>query len=308
MKKITTKRRLKKVRDARQSSEITWMQQHLKPGGFYSPIPDRRKLEEEVPHHAENILCSLKTARKKLGGIDMRLDYQGKLLIELTKYYSECPFTPKRNSVCDYFFANSNYSYGDAITCYALMRHLRPKRVIEVGSGYSSCVLLDINRLFFGGRIRQTFVEPHPELLETLVAKGRSVNFSTISNNVQNVSLTVFRQLRANDILFIDSSHVSKVGSDVNRIVFDILPSLNAGVWIHFHDIFPGFEYPLEWTLEGRFWNEAYLLRAFLQYNASFQIELSTTMMGIIHETYIKRHMPLFLRNIGGGLWIRKLH
>ncbi|MCZ8539210.1 hypothetical protein [Psychrobacillus psychrodurans] len=86
------------------------------------------------------------------------------------------------------------------------------------------------------------------------------------------------------DILFIDSYHVSKIGSDVNYIIFEILPKLKPGVRIHFHDIFYPFEYPEKWIFEGRFWNRAYLLRAFLQYNQDFIIDLWNNYLILEHK------------------------
>ncbi len=90
---------------------------------------------------------------------------------------------------------------------------------------------------------------------------------------IQDVDLTIFEKLEANDLLFIDSSHVSKIGSDLHTIMFEILPILKNGVYIHFHDIRFPFEYSRELINSKVFWNEAYLLRSFLMFNNSFQIE-----------------------------------
>ena len=101
---------------------------------------------------------------------------------------------------------------------------------------------------------------------------------SLIVAPLQDVALEeVIGTLRANDVLFIDSSHVSRVGSDVNRLIFAVLPELPKGVFVHFHDVFYPFEYPQEWVYEGRGWNEAYILRAYLQANPGYKIRLGTT-------------------------------
>ncbi|MBI5663537.1 MAG: hypothetical protein HZC49_00390 [Nitrospirae bacterium] len=97
-------------------------------------------------------------------------------------------------------------------------------------------------------------------------------NLTIIDKPVQEVDLSIFKELKANDILFIDSSHVIKIGSDLNAILFSILPVLESGVCIHFHDIRYPFQYPESLIMQGIYWNEAYLLRAFLQYNDSFKI------------------------------------
>ena len=91
---------------------------------------------------------------------------------------------------------------------------------------------------------------------------------------VQNVKLIEFEKLEPNDLLFIDSSHISKIGSDLNYLLFEVLPSLKPGVIIHFHDILYPFEYPYEWIEKGIYWNEAYLLKAFLMHNKNYEILL----------------------------------
>ena len=100
---------------------------------------------------------------------------------------------------------------------------------------------------------------------------------------------------------------MAKVGSDVNHIFFRLLPLLCRGVYIHFHDIFYPFEYPLDWVYEGRAWNEVYLLRAFLQYNNRFQIQLCNTFIDWFHKEKYFREMPLVQKNTGGSIWIKKL-
>src|SRR5262249_51820098 len=159
------------------------------------------------------------------------------------------------------------------ITLYGMIRHLKPQRIVEVGSGFSSAVMLDTSDRFFGGTISCTFIEPHPERLSSLLREGDREKHRVLARPVQDVDLEPFPELAANDILFVDSSHVAKVHSDVNRIFFEILPALAEGVSVQFHDIFYPFEYPKEWVYGGRAWNESYLLRAFLQYNRSFQVQ-----------------------------------
>ena len=97
------------------------------------------------------------------------------------------------------------------------------------------------------------------------------------------------------------------MSSDVNHIFFEILPRLSSGVHIHFHDIFYPFEYPKDWVYEGRAWNEAYVLRAFLQYNSAFRVVLMNTFMERYHESFFQERMPLCLKNTGASLWIRKM-
>ena len=125
---------------------------------------------------------------------------------------------------------------------------------------------------------------------------------------LQDVDLNIFSTLTANDILFIDSSHVSKVGSDVNYLVFEILPRLKPGVYIHFHDIFYPFEYPKRWICDlGISWNEAYLLRAFLQYNQSFCIALFINYLERFYPEQLRSLVPQSVGGAGGSLWLRRI-
>jgi hypothetical protein len=125
---------------------------------------------------------------------------------------------------------------------------------------------------------------------------------------LQEVDATVFKDLSEDDFLFVDSSHVSKTGSDVNRLFFDILPNLRRGVVVHFHDIFHPFEYPEEWVFDQkRSWNELYMLRSFLSFNESFEIVMFNTFMEHFHEGWFRKNMPRCLENRGGSIWIKKI-
>ncbi|HEX6383406.1 MAG TPA: class I SAM-dependent methyltransferase, partial [Anaerolineae bacterium] len=127
-----------------------------------------------------------------------------------------------------------------------------------------------------------------------------------IARPLQDVSLDRFSALTAGDILFIDSTHVAKIGSDVNYLFFEILPALAPGVYVHIHDILYPFEYPAAWVYEGRAWNEAYLLHAFLQYNPTFSIQFFNTYLERVHEPWFRQEMPLCLKDPGGSIWLRK--
>jgi hypothetical protein len=121
-----------------------------------------------------------------------------------------------------------------------------------VGCGYSSCMILDTNEFFFAGSIATTFIDPYPSRLLSLIKETDKARIRVVESRLQDVNLSEFEALRPNDILVIDSTHVSKTGSDVNRIVFDILPVLSSGVHVHFHDVFFPFEYSPKWVFEGR--------------------------------------------------------
>lgn len=270
------------------------------PGHFYSPIPslDEVALREDVIFNR---------IPRKVPGIDLNTEEQMDMFASFKEYYDELPFKADKTDSLRYFFENPTYSYSDAILLYCMMRHAQPKRIIEIGSGYSSCVILDTNEIFFNNNISCTFIEPYPQLLESLIKENDKERVEIISTKLQDVDLSKFSSLSSRDILFVDSTHVSKVDSDVNYIFFEILPSLSSGVYIHFHDIFYPFEYPKEWIYAGRAWNENYILRAFLQYNSAFKIIFYNTFLEHYYEQKFISEMPLCLKNKGGSIWLKKI-
>lgn len=166
---------------------------------------------------------------------------------------------------------------------------------------------MDVNSLFFENKIKLTFIEPYPEILNSLMSEKDKINNEVIIKIVQDVNYEKFQELEPNDILFIDSSHVVKTGSDVQHILFEILPLLKRGVYIHFHDIFYPFQYPKKWILNNRWnWNEDYFLKAFLMYNNQFKIVLFPTYLYKYHMKLFD-NMPIITKNVGGSLWLKKL-
>jgi len=269
------------------------------PGHFYSPIPSL----DEVKAQEAKLFGNCPAV---IPGIDLRESEQLALLGELAEFYGEMPFQPTRQAHLRYYFENPAYSYSDAICLYSMIRRVKPGKIMEIGSGFSSCVMLDTNELFFQGNISTTFIEPYPELLYSLVKEEDKPSLRVIPKKLQEVDVAEFDALQANDILFIDSTHVSKINSDVNTIFFELFPRLPSGCYVHIHDIFYPFEYPKEWLYEGKAWNEAYMLRAFLQYNREFPIILMNTYLEHFHESFFQEYMPLCLVNRGGSIWLRK--
>jgi hypothetical protein len=269
------------------------------PGHFYSPIVSQAELAKD----AGKLFGSFP---RELAGIDLDESGQLKLLGDLEQYYASMPFAAEPRDGARYHFENPSYRYSDAIILHCMLRYLKPRRLIEIGSGFSSCATLDTNEVFFGNSIETTFIEPNPELLNSLISAGDKARVKLIPKRLQDVDSKIFEQLQANDILFVDSTHVSKLGSDVNRIFFEILPMLKPGVHVHIHDVFYPFEYPREWFVAGRSWNETYLLRAFLQYNEKFRIVFMNTYMEHFHEERFRENMPLCLKDPGGSIWLRK--
>lgn len=268
-------------------------------GSFHSPLPD---LEEVRANSA-----TLFSKAVDLGpSIQLRSDEQSKLLRELSEYYSDFDWPEHASADRRFYLDNPYFRHADAIALYSMLRHFQPRRVIEIGSGFSSALMLDVADRRLTGQVRFTFVDPHPERLKGLLRAQDGGRVQIRESCVQSMSASVFAELDRNDILFIDSSHVAKVGSDVNYLLFQVLPWLKPGVLVHVHDVMWPFEYPREWVLEGRAWNEAYLVRAFLQYNDVFQILLFNSYLGEHDRPFLKQRMPKFLENTGGSLWLVK--
>jgi len=269
------------------------------PGHFYSPVPSLEEIRRDEAQIFGN-------TPRHIPGIELHESEQLKLLEDFCPYYESMPFQSQKVEGLRYYFENTAYSYSDAILLHCMIRHLKPRRMIEIGSGFSSCVTLDTNELFMDSSMKTTFIEPYPDLLLSLIKENDKNKIKIIPQRLQDVSLNAFEALESNDILFIDSTHVSKINSDVNRIFFEILPALSSGIYIHFHDVFFPFEYSKAWIYEGRAWNEAYLLRSFLQYNSEFRVVLMNTFIRHFHESFFREKMPLCLKDPGGSIWIRK--
>lgn len=272
-------------------------------GHYHSPIPD----DNEVDKHYLILANSI-------ADIDFDFQNQYQQLNEFSIFYNEMPwdfYDDSKNNSFRYKNEKSFYRFSDAIFLYLMMRRYKPKRIIEVGSGYSSAIMLDTNDLFFkGDDIQFTFIEPNPQdRLNGLINESDRNNCTIYIDKVQEVDLNVYLNLQANDILFIDSSHVSKAGSDFNFIMFQILPILKSGVIIHFHDVFYPFEYPKDWLKVERFyWNECYLLRAFLMNNNDYKLLFFNSAAHEFHKDYFEEKMPEVLidHQHCGAIWIQK--
>ena len=198
------------------------------PGHFYSPLPSR----EEV---------ATVFARGGFGppfpGVDLNETGQLARLERFARLYAEQPYPEKEVKGRRFFLDNPSYGHFDAIMLWSMLREAQPKRIIEVGSGFSSAAMLDVNERVLGGAVAFTFIDPDMARLKPLLRAGDAGRVTLIEKKVQDVPLEAFAALGENDVLFIDSSHVSKIGSDVNRLYFDVLPALAPGVLIHIHDV-----------------------------------------------------------------------
>jgi predicted O-methyltransferase YrrM len=269
------------------------------PGHFYSPIPGPDDLDGKGSDR-------LGPKTTTVPGVMLNVEGQLALLEELGRLASEQPFPADPTPPRRYYYKNDMFCFQDAVMLYGILRHLRPRQIIEVGSGYSSAAMLDVDELFLDESVRFTFIEPFPNRLHGLMRQADRDRHRILITPVQTVPLETFDELCADDILFIDSSHVGKVGSDVLFLLTEVVPRLKPGVIVHFHDIFWPFEYPSVWFDEGRAWNEGYLVRAFLQFNERFRLLLFNDYIAMHHPDRLRDRFPLALAESGGSLWLQR--
>jgi len=255
---------------------------HIRPIHYYEPIPDFRAITLEQI-----------TRRREFLSIDFNWDNQLALLNDLIAYRDEL-------SALEFNFDNGYFSGFDAAVYYSLIRHLKPQQIIEIGGGYSTQLAAKALRANGGGKL--TCIEPYPERLNG--------DIDLIQKRVEEIDVDFFSCLQPDDILFIDSSHAVKFGSDVCYEFLQLLPRLAPGVWIHVHDIFFPHDYPAEWLIERRMaLNEQYLLEAFLSFNKEFQVALANYWLCLDHTHEAARLWPHALTaNYGASsLWMRRI-
>lgn len=288
-------RRLQAEHEQMRATYETW----VPPGHFYSPYPDLAEFEARLAAEADS--------DRPLIGINLREDEQLALLDELVPLVADAPFPehqPDGDAEWRYWYDNFAYAYGDGVVLHGMLRRLKPGRVIEVGSGFSSALLLDTVDGWLPGT-ELTFVDPYPALLESLLRPGDEDRVTIHRTAVQDLDTDAFAALGPGDVLFVDSTHVVKAGSDVNHIMFEVFPRLAPGVWIHVHDIFFPFDYPPDWVRQQRAWHEAYLLRAFLTFNPTFAVRWFQDFLWQRHGEALRR-LPWITANPGGNLWLER--
>ncbi len=272
----------------------TW----VPPGHFYSPVVSVEDVVKRKNQIFDNIL--------KPSAIEINDNDQFKLLKSLLQYYSDMPFGYEQCDRHRFFFNNKYFAYADGTLLYLIMRHINPSKIIEIGSGFSSALMLDVNEIFLSSKSELSFIEPFPENRLTQLLRSND-SATLLAKPLQEIDLSYFDKLTKGDILFVDSSHVAKTGSDLNYLMFQVLPRLSSGIIIHFHDIFYPFEYPVEWVTEGRSWNEVYFIQAFLMYNTQYQVLLFNNYVQKKHKDWIENNMPLLSKDRGSSLWLMKV-
>lgn len=276
---------------------------HITRCHFYEPIPDTRELGDSVWEK-----------RSALAGIDIdegtQLDLLSRFKTEFQQEYEQFP-REKTGVPGDYYVHNDMFEAVDGEILYCMIRHFKPRRLIEIGSGYSTLLaakaLLNNKKNDNNHSCEFTVIDPFPH---RMLRKGIAGVSRLVAEPVQKVPLAEFEKLREKDMLLIDSSHVLKIGSDVEYEYLEILPRLNKGVFVSFHDIFLPAEYRKGWVMKDHcFWNEQYLLQAFLAFNTSFRILWAGSYMHLNHSDKLRDAFPSYdqARDWPGGFWIRRM-
>jgi hypothetical protein len=275
---------------------------HITPNHFYQPIPDTGALPD-----------SLWERPSEMVGVDLREAEQLALLERLAgKYRAEYEALPRTPTSVPHEFYLRNEAFGsvDAELLYCLVRELAPRRLFEIGSGFStrlSAQACRVNAERQGVTCELVAFEPYP----SPVLRAGFPGLTRLEPvKAQGIPLSEFARLEANDILFIDSSHVLKVGSDVQVELLEILPRLKPGVVVHFHDIFLPAEYPKPWILEHRrFWTEQYALQAFLTFNDRFEVLWGGSFMHLKHPDRLREAFSSYRESPSwpGSFWIRRV-
>lgn len=271
-------------------------------GHFYSPVVDTNDI---VAREAE-----LWPAAPETLGIDWNRAEHERVLTEffprhLGKYdYPEV--LKDLPDLVQFYTRNSQFSWLDARALFVLLNEWKPRRMVEVGSGYSTLLSADVNRRCLGGAMEFTCIEPYPR---PFLTSGKLQGVTLLQQRVERVGRAPFEKLAAGDVLFVDSSHVAKTGSDVNFLVFDVLPRLAPGVRIHFHDIHLPHEYLKEWVIgENRSWNEQYVVRALLMYSTAFRVLFGCSYAMHTMPDLVKKALahPRGVAYGGGSLWLER--
>lgn len=279
-----------------------WYELPVPPLHYYSPLPDIPAVERNRARWYLDTGCP---------GIDWRENEQIALCQALASFRGELGDLPDFARLWAEGWGEG-YGQIEAYFFHCMVRHLNPKRIVEIGSGVSTRYALhalEINENADGVGSEMVCVEPYPKPKLRRLARDKRITLH--DKLVQDVDMAVFDALAAGDMLFVDSSHSAKVDSDVHRIYFEVLPRLAEGVVIHVHDIpFPYLAVPPEHFMHrmSMLWSEAPLVRAFLMYNEAFTILLCQSYLHHRHPEVIKALVPTYdpAKFFPSSLWLRK--
>lgn len=266
---------------------------------YYSPVPDISSLPDGIW-----------TRRSSLRGLDLR-EEQAIEFVErdLAPFIAELDLPWEDQGVPgEFFLRNATFEAVDAELLYAMVRAMRPSRVVELGSGYSTLLIhmaCRQNARDGLGTSHDVF-DPYPR--EQIFGAGFEEPTRLRMTPATEVPLDEFKRLQAGDVLFVDTTHTVKLGSDVNFIVLDVLPVLRPGVVVHFHDIFVPWEYPRIWFEEMQYyWAEQYLLQAFLAFNSEFEVLVPAQALSRTYPDRLRHVIPSFTEGCSpASMWLRR--
>lgn len=276
---------------------------------FYSPVPDIYELETR----------DIWNKKSELAGIDLQVEKQINLVDELSKKYgSECqwPLHPGHDPSQFFLHMENPFAYTDAAFLHCLIRNNKPGMIIEIGSGGSSKVISSAMRKNHSEdpEVHREYVVIDPYMSDLISEKKLWGVTRAIKEKMELTDIHLYEQLGSGDILFIDGSHAVRIGGDVNFAILDVLPRLNPGVLVHFHDIPLPYEYPkIYYTGNPKFrvfWTESYLLQAFLSQNNQFEVILALNYLHVNHQKMLLEKFSNYDPGIhyytGSGFWIRR--
>jgi predicted O-methyltransferase YrrM len=268
---------------------------------FHSPVPDTRVLG--TPAMKARLWPAVAPEQP---GVYWNGEAQLALVAELSKQ-EPMRFPKTSDDPKEFYSTNPAFSPHDAWALQAMLRHQRPGQMVELGSGWTSLLAARVNREFLDRKMKLTCVDPY---LQQFLRSGVDGITEIVERGAEDLPLSFFEELEAGDILFIDSTHTVKTGSDVVYLFGEVVPRLQPGVIVHIHDIFLPGEYPPQWVLSGWSWNEQYLVQAFLAFNREFEVLLSLGWLAHRHPEVVEAAVPdfeSFYPGRGGSLWLRRV-
>jgi len=268
---------------------------------YYSPLPDTRVLTRKP---------ELWSRELSLDGLNLNIDGQKSLVEAIWKFfhheYMDFPLE-RTNNPTEYYLNNGSFGFVSGQMHYGMIRYFKPKRVIEIGAGYSTLVSIAglVKNAEEGYDCEFTTIDPHPSSFIQKVMPSNQL----ITQRVEDIDIGFFDCLSNNDMLFIDSSHTVKIGGDVNFLILEVLPRLKKGVIVHIHDIQFPYEYFKTYALEQHmFWQEQYLVQAFLAYNYAFRILWCASYMHYkYHDMMTQCFSPYPESRVPTSLYIQKI-
>ncbi|MCH8568205.1 MAG: class I SAM-dependent methyltransferase [Balneolales bacterium] len=288
--------------------------------GYYSPIPDRGEAGKRWLTGDDLRLAQ----PDNVPGIEMdterHIDVLEKLLHH-KNHVNNLIKARRKEPVSRLYKPDSAWlGFGDATILAGMMLSRKPRKIVEAGGGFTTALMLDAIEIDEKMRAETELlcVEPNPQRLENLLNSNSNSTvtddrFKITGKKLQDEPIDTFLALDAGDLLFIDSSHVLKAGSDLEFLLGDVLPILKPGVIVHFHDVFWPFQYPRKWIRNGRYWNEAFAIRSFLQFNDNFRIIFFNNYAERFCRSFIAKKWPLMLRQpshsmsyANTSLWIER--